>query len=82
MSDAVWIISESVVAVDLIAGGLHQLPIDMGATLGPIGITTRSEAELTLPGQAMIECIRGVAAARSDEVSQPDGDLPSVRRRR
>src|SRR5690606_22316849 len=39
-SDAVWIISAGVVASDLAAGQLARLDIDVGATLGPIGITT------------------------------------------
>lgn len=59
---AVWVISESVVAGDVARGQLVLLPVDMRATLGPIGITTRSGAELPLPAIAMLDCIRLAAS--------------------
>lgn len=62
LTDAAWIISESVVAADLAAGTLHRLPIDMGTTLGPIGITSRTGAELSLPAAALLDCLRAAAA--------------------
>jgi len=58
MSDAIWIISRGVVERDLAAGQLVRLPVDVSATLGPVGITTRTGAELSLPAQAMIGAIR------------------------
>ncbi len=42
-TDAVWIISHGVVALDLAAGDLVELPIDVSATLGPVGMTTRAD---------------------------------------
>jgi LysR family pca operon transcriptional activator len=41
-SDAVWIISEGVVALDREAGELDVLPIDTAETRGAVGLTTRS----------------------------------------
>ena len=57
-SDAVWIISESVVARDLAAGVLRRLPVETGTTEGAIGITTRSGAELSPPSRALLDCFR------------------------
>ncbi|HEY0920789.1 pca operon transcription factor PcaQ [Devosia sp.] len=65
LGDAVWIISRGVVARDLATGVLRSLPVDAGATLGPVGITTRTGAELTLPAQAMLAAIRQAAALRA-----------------
>lgn len=62
MSDAIWIISRGVVARDLAAGQLARLPVDVSATLGPVGITTRTGDELSLPAQAMLEAVRQAAA--------------------
>lgn len=61
-SDAVWVISEGVVRADIASGRLARLPVDMRATLGPIGITTRTGAELPPPARALIECVRAAAA--------------------
>jgi len=63
-SDSVWAISESVVRADLATGQLVRLAADMAATLGPIGITTRTAAELTAPTLELIAAIR--AAGRSE----------------
>jgi LysR family pca operon transcriptional activator len=42
-SDAVWIISYGVVALELAAGDLAELPADVSDTLGPVGMTTRAD---------------------------------------
>jgi LysR family transcriptional regulator, pca operon transcriptional activator len=42
-SDAVWIISYGVVALELAAGDLVELPIDVSAALEPVGMTTRAD---------------------------------------
>jgi LysR family pca operon transcriptional activator len=44
-SDAVWVISEGVVAADLDAGILRKLPIDTRLTAGPVGIMTRADED-------------------------------------
>ena len=58
LSDAIWIISHSVVAGDLETGQLLRLAIDTRATRGPIGITTRSGVELGLPARALLDAVR------------------------
>ena len=50
-SDAVWIISEGVVANEIERGVLARLPIDTDTTLGPIGITTRADWDFTPPAK-------------------------------
>lgn len=67
--DAVWAISESVVADDLASGRLVRLAADMSATLGPIGITTRTAAEIPAPAGELIGCIR--AEGRREAGSLP-----------
>jgi LysR family pca operon transcriptional activator len=62
VSDAVWVISESVVSADLAAGHLARLDVDMRATLGPIGITTRTGADLSPPASQLLACIRAAKA--------------------
>lgn len=62
-SDAIWIISEGVVAEDVDDGILAMLPLDTAETLGPVGLTSRVDTDLTLPAEALIQSIRDVAAA-------------------
>ena len=42
-TDAIWIISYGVAALDIAAGDLVELPVDVTATLGPVGMTTRAD---------------------------------------
>jgi LysR family pca operon transcriptional activator len=42
-SDAVWIISQGVVAEDIASGDLIELPVDTDITKGPVGLTTRAD---------------------------------------
>jgi LysR family pca operon transcriptional activator len=49
VEDAVWVISEGVVARDLAEGLLAALPVDTGDTRGPVGLTMRTDAR-TQPG--------------------------------
>lgn len=44
-SDAIWIISEGVVAGDLEDGTLAKLPVDTSETKGSVGLTTRADTE-------------------------------------
>ncbi|QMV02162.1 pca operon transcription factor PcaQ [Devosia sp. D6-9] len=62
LSDAVWIISEGVVAEDVADGQLALLPIDTSETLGPVGLTTRTDTAQSFAAQALIQSIRDVAA--------------------
>lgn len=62
-SDAVWIISEGVVARDIEAGTLCRLTVDMRSTLGPIGVTSRNGAEPSGAAKALLDCVRDAAHA-------------------
>jgi LysR family pca operon transcriptional activator len=44
-SDAVWVISYGVAALDLGAGSLVELPADVSDTMGPVGMTTRADEQ-------------------------------------
>lgn len=61
-SDAVWIISYGVVALDLAEGHLAELPFDMAQTLGPVGLTTRADAVATPALLMFTAALREVAA--------------------
>jgi LysR family pca operon transcriptional activator len=64
LTDAVWVISEGVVERDLAAGQLARLAIDTRATIGPIGVTTRSDAALSPAALDLLVQIRDVVANR------------------
>lgn len=44
-SDAIWIISEGVVAPDIAAGTLAMLPVDTSETRGAVGLTMRADVD-------------------------------------
>jgi LysR family pca operon transcriptional activator len=60
-SDAVWIISEGVVAGDVADGTLAILPVDTGDTSGPVGLTVRADTQPSLPLSLLIQAIREAA---------------------
>jgi LysR family pca operon transcriptional activator len=60
-SDAIWIISEGVVAADIAEGMLAALPIDTSGTKGPVGLTMRTDAVPSLPLAILMQTIREVA---------------------
>lgn len=61
-TDAVWIISEGVVASDVADGSLALLPVDTGQTLGPVGFTSRTDMRPTVSITGFMEAVRKVAA--------------------
>lgn len=63
-TDAVWIISEGVVVDDIDHGLLARLPADMSDTLGPVGLTTRTDTPPSLPVQLFAQSVRAVVAER------------------
>lgn len=69
-SDAIWIISEGVVADDIGRGALEALAVDTSETKGPVGLTMRTDAVPALPLAILVQTIRQVAAevARGDPV--------------
>jgi LysR family pca operon transcriptional activator len=60
-SDAVWIISEGVVAEDIASGALARLPVDTHETLGPVGLTTRTDTPLSLAAELLVQTLRSQA---------------------
>ena len=61
-TDAIWIISEGVVAVDVAEGQLAVLPVDTSETTGPVGLTTRTDTVATLAADSLKQAVRDVAA--------------------
>ena len=61
-SDAVWIISRGVVAEDLVAGTLIELPVDCSLTQGPVGLTTRVDQTAGVSLLMLMQDIRNAAA--------------------
>ncbi len=60
-TDAIWIISEGVVAADIVEGKLVALPIDTSGTKGPVGLTMRADAVPSMPQAILMQTIREVA---------------------
>lgn len=63
-SDAVWIISRGVVAEDIADGLLSLLPVDTAETLGPVGLTTRTDTVPSSAAQMLMQTIRTVATGQ------------------
>jgi LysR family pca operon transcriptional activator len=62
MTDAVWLISEGVVANEIDSDRLAVLPFDTAETLGPVGLTRRNETTYSLAAEMLMDDIRDVAA--------------------
>lgn len=62
LTDAVWIISYGVVAVDLAEGSLARLPVNAPVSRGPVGLTQRAEMPPSVSLQILMKAIREVAA--------------------
>ncbi|MDQ0457810.1 pca operon transcription factor PcaQ [Rhizobium paknamense] len=62
-TDAVWVISEGVVAGDIQEGALATLPLDMSGTSGPVGLTMRADVLPSLPLTLLMQAIRNAAQA-------------------
>lgn len=63
-SDAIWIISEGVVAADISDGLLCALPIDTTDTRGPVGLTIRADTPPSLSLSVLMQAIREAAGAQ------------------
>ncbi|MGF1631309.1 MAG: pca operon transcription factor PcaQ [Kiloniellaceae bacterium] len=61
-SDAVWIISFGVVAVDLAEGTLRRLTVNAPESRGPVGLTQRAGMPASVSLQILMKAIREVAA--------------------
>jgi LysR family pca operon transcriptional activator len=70
-SQAVWIISQGVVARDIAAGRMALLPINTTEMSGPVGIMARSEEDPTptirLFRQALLSCLEKDAATQQNK---------------
>ena len=60
-SDAIWIISQGVVAEDIKRGQLALLPFDTTETLGPVGFTTRADTSHSMATLELMQAVRDVA---------------------
>jgi len=59
-SNAVWIISEGVVLDDIARGLLVALPVDTSETKGPVGITMRTETQVSAGVDVFAEDLRSI----------------------
>lgn len=57
-SDAVWIISEGVVAAEIEEGRLVRLPIDTTLTRGPVGLLVRADQDPTHAHRIFVRAVR------------------------
>jgi LysR family pca operon transcriptional activator len=62
-TDAVWIISEGVVANDVAENQLALLPVETSETMGPVGFTTRTDTTPTLAATSLMQAVRNVTHA-------------------
>ncbi len=58
ITDAIWIISRSVVKEHLETGILHELPCNTSETTGPIGLTTNTAMKLSVSAELLVQAIR------------------------
>lgn len=61
-TDAVWIISEGVVAEDIESGDLALLPVDTSETYGAVGLTTRSAERPGEGAELFMQHVREIAS--------------------
>jgi LysR family pca operon transcriptional activator len=78
-TDAIWVISEGVVAEDVASGALALLPVDTNDTNGPVGLTTRTDTDLSFPAQPVMAAVRDVVAERARAASAHSVDASRVR---
>lgn len=65
-SDAIWIISDGVVTNEVARGTLVRLPFDTDTTLGPIGIMSREDWDMTAPARLFRRALRQSISAVTD----------------
>lgn len=63
-SDAIWVISQGVVADELADGSLRALPVDTVETQGSVGLTTRADAPVSAQMLMLMSAIREAADMR------------------
>lgn len=65
--DAIWAISEGVVAQDLVDGALIALPFDTNETRGPVGLTMRTDVTASPAFDLLLVTIRRAAQGLTPE---------------
>ena len=60
-TNAVWLTTMGIVRNDLASGQLRALDIDTSDTLGPVGITTRSNVEIAPDTRALMQVVSDVS---------------------
>ncbi|WP_221801362.1 pca operon transcription factor PcaQ [Oceanobacter mangrovi] len=75
-SDAVWIVSRGVVMRELDSGELVELPLKGQETLGPVGLTTRSDRLPSLQLRLLMEAARESAQEIISGVDAADVVFP------
>ena len=60
-TDAVWIISNGVIAIDVAQRKLEEIPLDVKETLGPVGLTTRADKIMSTDLQLFMDSVKQVA---------------------
>lgn len=63
-TDAIWIISNGVVARDIADGTLVELPVENGDTMGPVGLTTRTDTPPSHAVELFMASVREVAESQ------------------
>ncbi|MBK1795890.1 pca operon transcription factor PcaQ [Devosia sp. WQ 349] len=66
-TDAIWFISEGVVANDLAEHQLVKLPLDLSETVGPLGFTTRTDVDPKIDVTTLMNMVR----ERAEEIRMP-----------
>lgn len=61
-SDALWFISQGVVAEDIARGRLAVLPLDLALTAGPVGLMTRPQVTVSPAQQLFIRALEQASA--------------------
>ena len=82
-TDAVWIISNGVIAIDVQQGMLEEIPLDSGETLGPVGLTTRADKVMSVDLETFMESIKQVAEElpKNKKLKQLQSARPPLRER-
>jgi LysR family pca operon transcriptional activator len=76
MSEAIWVISEGVVAPDIETGEIAVLPIDTSETRGAVGLTTRAGAPEDVPGTLLAGCLREAVRVLADRIAPDKSPTP------
>lgn len=83
-TDTLWFVPRGAAELDIKDGTLVELPVNAAGLAGPVGVTTRTGAEMTPAAAAMIQSIRAIARSRiiaADNRIAMGGSRKIIRRR-